>query len=106
MSSGSFLQRRHFLGLLGVFCGSVLLPVFSTQSARSAPQKTALKSSVLAFVQYDEAKQTLEIEFQTGAIYRYEKVPRETYDALLAADSKGRFFSQHIRNDFAAARVR
>jgi hypothetical protein len=42
-------------------------------------------------VGYDAARQELEVVFNSGRIYRYERVPREVYDGLLAADSKGQY---------------
>ena len=39
----------------------------------------------------------LEIEFRNGHVYRYFAVPKSTYDALIAAESKGTFVNQRIR---------
>ncbi len=33
-----------------------------------------------------------------GHIYHYPNVSRETYDAFMAAESKGTFFGQHIKS--------
>jgi hypothetical protein len=35
--------------------------------------------------------------FANGTIYQYFGVPRDTYQDLLRADSKGAYFNQHIR---------
>jgi hypothetical protein len=35
-----------------------------------------------------------------GDIYRYFECPISVYEEFLAAESKGRYFSQHIRNRF------
>ena len=35
---------------------------------------------------------------ETGKTYVYEDVPREVYDALLAADSAGAYFNAYIRD--------
>jgi len=48
----------------------------------------------------------LEIEFRSGAIYRYRGVPTDVYDGLLAAPSKGRFFQSRIRGKFIFERAR
>ncbi|MGH9721406.1 MAG: KTSC domain-containing protein, partial [Bryobacteraceae bacterium] len=47
-----------------------------------------------------------ELEFHSGAIYHYFEVPLETYRELLQADSKGRYFNQHIRNCFRFQQIR
>lgn len=42
----------------------------------------------------------LVIDFKSGGTYVYDGVPREAYDALIAADSVGKHFHQHIRGKF------
>jgi len=46
----------------------------------------------------DREQQTLEIEFTNGAAYQYFGVPAEVYRELMAAESHGRYFHQHVRN--------
>lgn len=55
-------------------------------------------SSHLASVGWEgEAEEgTLEVEFRSGFVYRYDKVPRAVYEALIGASSPGRYFSQNI----------
>jgi lysyl-tRNA synthetase class 2 len=64
----------------------------------------AVQSSVLASLRYS-IEATLELEFRTGAIYRYVAVPDTVVHGLLAADSKGAYFNRHIRNHFRSQRV-
>lgn len=64
-----------------------------------------VSSSNLSSAGYDEASQTLEIEFNNGGIYQYFDVPRAVFDGLMSATSHGRFFHQHIRGVFRYARV-
>ena len=59
-----------------------------------------LESSVLSAAAYDDRERLLYLEFRSGAIYRYFDFPRRQYDELLAADSKGQYFSRHIRDRF------
>jgi len=40
------------------------------------------------------------LEFRSGAIYRHRGVPEQVFEELLSAESKGRYFNQHIRNRF------
>ena len=47
---------------------------------------------------YDQEQRVLEIEFTSGAVYQYFDVPAEVYRGLMAAESHGRHFHQHIRN--------
>jgi hypothetical protein len=56
--------------------------------------REALDSSSLRRVGYAPDRRQLEVEFESGALYRYYDVPAEVYAGLLAAESKGRWFNQ------------
>ena len=55
-------------------------------------------SSVIRSVGYDSKTPELEVEFDSRQIYRYQRVPRAKFNALLKASSKGRYFNAHIRD--------
>ncbi len=57
-------------------------------------KRVALQSRSLRSLGYDPEQQILEVEFSSGALYRYEAVPPEVVQALLEADSLGRHFNQ------------
>lgn len=59
-----------------------------------------MASSVVRRIVYDATKAELVIELTSGKTYVYEEVPRETYDAFLAAPSKGAFYNAQIRDEF------
>jgi hypothetical protein len=63
-----------------------------------------IDSTGLASAQYDAAQSTLRLEFRSGAVYLYFKVPATICDGLLAADSKGSFFSRQIRPVFSSVK--
>jgi hypothetical protein len=68
--------------------------------------KTQIESSSLASVIYDPEDLLLEVVFRrTGHIYDFFDVPRATYDALMAASSKGAFLNQVIKPRFEHIRV-
>jgi hypothetical protein len=67
--------------------------------------RTHVESSVLRAVGYETSTGLLEAEFQSGAVYAYEAVPPQVFDALLAAHSKGTFFNREIRNAYSCLRV-
>ena len=48
-------------------------------------------SSMIHAVGYDPEGQQLEVVFNSGKVYCYQGVYQETYEALLEADSKGRY---------------
>jgi hypothetical protein len=66
--------------------------------------RESVLSSNLSGVGYDSSSRTLEIEFVSGRIYRYQDVPQGTYSALLEAPSKGQFFNREIRDHFPYSR--
>jgi KTSC domain len=79
-------------------------------SLRYAPpdamNRIALDSRTVASAGYDDRSATMELEFVEGRIYRYFVVPRSVFDALLSADSVGRFFQEHIRDVYPYERIR
>lgn len=68
-------------------------------------QREVVSSSNLRSVGYDWWSRTLEVEFNSGNIYRYSAVPHERYVRLMNAGSKGSYFHAHIRNSFSYRRV-
>ena len=68
--------------------------------------RESVKSSSIRSVGYDPATGALEIEFETGPVYRYEGVPDFLYRGLVAARSKGKFFHTRISNRYPFQEVR
>jgi len=60
----------------------------------------AVESTALAKIAHDTERAILLVEFRNGTLYQYRKVPRQIYQDLLRADSKGVYFNRHIRNLF------
>ena len=56
-----------------------------------------VESTSLASVGYDAEAKVLEIEFAGGGVYQYIDVPQETYEGLMAAESHGSYFDQHVK---------
>jgi hypothetical protein len=61
---------------------------------------TAVESITLATVAYDDARELLQLEFRSRAIYRYFGVPAAVHAALLRAPSKGSYFNRAVRGRF------
>jgi hypothetical protein len=68
-------------------------------------KRVAVASSMMTSVGYDPKDRTLEIEFRSGEVYAYGRVPRAVVRALLAAPSKGRFFHAEIEGAYPYVRV-
>ena len=88
--------------------GSIFLALSALRSAAQENEITRqpVQSSVLAAAGYDAKRRLLEIEFHSGAIYRYLEVPQEIFRRLLAAESKGQFFGAAIRGKFRSELVK
>ena len=90
-----------------IFGAFLLIPLVARLSAQQGENKRQpVESTVLASVGYDAKARVLEIEFHSGAIYRYLEVPEEIFRQLLAAESKGNFFGKNIRDKFRSERVK
>ena len=67
-------------------------------------RRTAVVSSLLASVRY-AMDATLDLEFRSGAIYRYFAVPHAIFQGLIAAESKGAYFNRYVKNRFRYQRL-
>jgi hypothetical protein len=66
----------------------------------------AIESKLLSAVAYDAEHSMLYLRFRdSGDVYRYFEFPPEQYTQLLAAESRGRYFLTHIRNEFRYERL-
>jgi len=65
----------------------------------------SVSSTNLAAVGYDEANQTLRVEFKNGGIYDYYDVPQSEYENLMQASSHGQYLAQNIKGRYRYARV-
>lgn len=68
--------------------------------------RTPVASKLLSSIGYDEASQTLEVQFaKSGAVYQYRDVSPSIYAQLVAADSLGSHFLSHIKDNHAFTRM-
>lgn len=108
------LDRRNLLRFAvawllvaaGPRCTAALSSEQITKLVSAPIERRAVTSTSIAGLGYHARLQVLEIAFRSGAIYRYFGVPRPVFEALINADSKGRYFSQEIRNRFEFRRVK
>ena len=63
-------------------------------------------SHALTAVGYSKRLHALEVEFVSGAVYRYTNVPPEIYRDLLGAPSKAQFYDANIRGRFPSVHVK
>jgi hypothetical protein len=65
----------------------------------------SLESKLLSASACDAEKQTLYLRFRSGEVYRYFGFPNGQYRDFLDAESHGRYFLSHIRNQFRYERL-
>ena len=67
--------------------------------------RKSVESSNLRSVGYDEFLLVLEIEFKSGAVYRYYGVPSEVHDELVNAESVGKYFNANVKSKYNFLKV-
>jgi KTSC domain len=63
-------------------------------------------SHALAAVGYSKRLHALEVEFVSGAVYRYSNVPPQIYRDFLSAASKAQFYDTNVRGHFPSVHVK
>lgn len=65
-----------------------------------------VESEAIDEIEYDAKRSILFVRFAHGEWYHYFEVAPAVSNAFLAADSKGRFFHEHIRDRYPFKRGR
>jgi len=68
--------------------------------------RTPVSSSNLRSVGYNQDNQILEIEFNSGGVYRYFNVPANIHAGLMNASSHGKYFHSNIKDVYQYEQVR
>ncbi len=63
------------------------------------------ESSNIARIAYDEATQVLKVEFKNGSLYDYFDVPKQVFEGMRHAPSKGEYLAQQVKGRYRYARV-
>ena len=69
-------------------------------------ERNRVNSSTIRSVGYDERAQVLEIEFVSGSIVQYSRVPAEVFRRMRASPSITSFFQDNIDESYSSRRVR
>jgi KTSC domain len=65
-----------------------------------------VESSNIASIGYDSKTKTLVVEFKNHTIYAYHPVTHAGFEALRTAESVGKYFFAHFRNNDKLAYVK
>lgn len=65
--------------------------------------RTAVNSTDIASIGYDNASRQLEVEFKRspGKVYIYDNVPAQVHRDFMAAHSPGQFFHKNIKGNYS-----
>lgn len=69
------------------------------------PKMIPVLSSNIDGYQYISQTQMMLITFKGGSVYSYEDVPLSVADQFLHAGSKGKFFGEHIRDQYITSKL-
>jgi hypothetical protein len=64
-----------------------------------------LESKLLAAAAYEAPRRILYLRFHSGEVYRYFTFTAEQHQEFLDAESHGKYFLSHIRNQFPYERL-
>jgi hypothetical protein len=67
--------------------------------------RTIIESSMIRSIGYDADNSTLEIEFNSGAIWQYFDFPESIWYEFEGTDSQGKFFHREIKNQYSESQV-
>ncbi len=69
-------------------------------------ERDPTESEAVASIGYEPQARMLEVEFTSGAVYRYDGVPADVFFRFRDAESKGRFFQAYIRPAYPYEKMR
>jgi len=64
-----------------------------------------VESSMIRSIGYDANNSTLEIEFNSGAVWQYFDFPESLWYEFETSESQGKFFHRVIKNQYSESRV-
>jgi hypothetical protein len=68
--------------------------------------RVMLRSKSIESVEYDGETASLLVTFLSGKKYIYAFVPEKVFSEMLVAESAGRYFARHIRNQYKCTQVK
>ena len=68
-------------------------------------EREHVQSSNLRSLGYDANSSTLEVEFNSGAIWQYYDVLESTYYELKSASSVGKYFNANIKGSYSESQI-
>ena len=68
-------------------------------------ERQSVESKMIRSIGYDIDNQTLEIEYNSGAVWQYFDFSESSWYEFENADSKGTFYHREIKGQYSESRV-
>jgi hypothetical protein len=68
--------------------------------------EVTIQSSNLKMASYNTETETLDITFNNGSIYQYNKVPWNVFTKFRLSESQGKFFNEHIGKKYTYTKIK
>lgn len=65
-----------------------------------------INSSNIFSLGYDHENKLLEIEFDSGEIYRHSNVPESVYEKMLDSEFVGYYINYNVRNNYPCIKLK
>jgi hypothetical protein len=85
--------------------GSIIASTPTIEPCTAPIEMLPACSTMAAQVGYDEDREILQIEFNSGAVYQYSDVEPELWEDLQATDSIGSFYNQEIKGYYPSTKI-
>lgn len=63
-------------------------------------------SSNIDAMTYLKLDKTLRINFKNGSVYEWKGISSKKYDAMLEAESKGKYFAKNIKGQYPSKKIK
>ncbi|MDK2836975.1 MAG: hypothetical protein PWQ53_310 [Bacteroidota bacterium] len=67
--------------------------------------RESVQSSMIVSLGYEADTSTLEVEFNSGAIWQYYDVPESVYYDMINSGSLGKYFHANIKGQYTESQV-
>ena len=97
------LTIHPLLSSLALLVAATTFGCGKKQASASQPggtQVQQVQSDDPGSVNYDEGSRRLVVTFRNGSVYEYTDVPRDVYLGIMAAPSRGVYFTTYVRDRY------
>ena len=68
-------------------------------------EREYVESTMIKSYGFDSSTSTLEVEFNSGAVWQYYDVAESLFYEMKSSDSCGKFFNAHVKGQYSESQV-